>query len=85
MEDFKCIFCFELPKLPRDEKRGIILCPHCKHPAHADEFKDWLRNSTLCSRCDTQIPARFIQNPEIIPTKVYLKAIEAIRKKRRVS
>jgi len=85
MEDFKCIFCFELPKLPKDEKRGIILCPICKHPAHADEFKDWLRNSTLCSRCDSQLPARFVRSPEIIPTKVYLKAIEAIGKKRRIS
>ena len=84
MEDFKCIFCFELPKLPRDEKRGIILCPQCKHPAHADEFKDWLKNSTLCSRCDTQIPASFVQSPEIIPTKVYLKAIEALRKKNNI-
>jgi len=81
IDDFKCIFCFQLPKLPNDEKRGIILCPHCKYPAHADEFKDWLRNSTLCSRCDTPLPAKFIQRPEIIPVKVYLKAIQALRKK----
>ncbi|TFF85653.1 MAG: hypothetical protein EU518_00745, partial [Promethearchaeota archaeon] len=37
IEDFKCIFCFELPQYPQDKGRGIILCPNCKHPAHADE------------------------------------------------
>jgi len=71
-EDFKCIFCFQLPKLPDDESRGIILCPHCKHPAHADEFKDWSRNSNLCSRCDGVIPENYRRNPEVIPTKRYL-------------
>ncbi|MHA2260616.1 MAG: hypothetical protein ACXACO_21820, partial [Promethearchaeota archaeon] len=28
-EDFKCIFCFKLPKFPEDNGRGIILCPNC--------------------------------------------------------
>ncbi|MFX1446135.1 MAG: hypothetical protein ACFFHV_22220, partial [Promethearchaeota archaeon] len=41
LEDFKCIFCFQLPKLPADNHRGIVLCPNCRHPAHADEFKEW--------------------------------------------
>ena len=79
-EDFKCIFCFQLPKLPADEKRGIILCPHCKHPAHIDEFKDWLKKSTLCSRCDRPISTNFIRNAEIIPAIVYLKAMDVLMK-----
>jgi hypothetical protein len=82
-EDFKCIFCFQLPKLPADEKRGIIICPHCRHPAHADEFKSWLKSSTLCSRCDRPISINFIRNIEIIPTNVYIKAMKVIIKKGR--
>lgn len=73
-EDFKCIFCFELPKYPQDKYRGIVLCPNCKHPAHADEFKNWARNSPLCSRCDSEISASFRRNPTIIPVKDYLEA-----------
>ena len=80
-EDFKCIFCFQLPTLPADEKRGIIICPHCRHPAHADEFRNWLKNSRLCSRCDRPISINFIQHVEIIPTVVYLKAMNVIMKK----
>jgi hypothetical protein len=82
-EDFKCIFCFQLPKLPADEKRGIIICPHCRHPAHADEFRNWLKSSTLCSRCDRPISINFIRNMEIIPTSVYIKAMKIIMKKGR--
>lgn len=82
-EDFKCIFCFQLPKLPADEKRGIIICPHCRHPAHADEFRSWLKNSRLCSRCDRPISINFIRNIEIIPTTVYIKAMKIIMKKGR--
>ena len=82
-EDFKCIFCFQLPKLPADAKRGIIICPHCRHPAHADEFKSWLKSSTLCSRCDRPISINFIRNVEIIPTNIYIKAMKVIMKKGR--
>ncbi|MFX1339290.1 MAG: hypothetical protein ACFFDK_11830 [Promethearchaeota archaeon] len=82
-EDFKCIFCFQLPKLPADEKRGIVICPHCGHPAHADEFRSWLKSSRLCSRCDRPFSINFIQNIEIIPTPVYIKAMKIIMKKGR--
>ena len=71
-DDFKCIFCFKLPKLPEDRGRGIILCPRCRYPAHADEFKDWLRTSNLCSRCSTPIPYRYQRTPRIISVKNYL-------------
>ncbi|MBD3194711.1 MAG: hypothetical protein GF317_06635 [Candidatus Lokiarchaeota archaeon] len=81
LEDFKCIFCFQLPSLPEDKGRGIVLCPSCKHPAHADEFRDWTRNSGLCSRCDSPLPASFRRNPRIIPTRLYVKAIKYFKKK----
>jgi len=79
-EDFKCIFCFKLPKLPEDEKRGIVICPSCRHPAHADEFISWTKNSPLCSRCDTQIPKDFRKKPKIIPTSTYVEVIKRYSK-----
>jgi len=81
IEDFKCIFCFELPQYPRDKGRGIILCPNCKHPAHADEFKDWLKSSNLCSRCNAEIPHSFKRNPKIVSVKFYTKVIEYFKKR----
>jgi hypothetical protein len=72
IEDFKCIFCFRLPKLPEDRGRGIIVCPNCRYPSHADEFKDWMRTSNLCSRCSAPIPSGFRRNPRIISVKNYL-------------
>jgi hypothetical protein len=71
-EDFKCIFCFKLPKFPEDKGRGIILCPNCKYPAHADEFKDWLRSSNLCSRCNAPIPNNYRRSPKTLSIKNYL-------------
>ncbi len=83
LEDFKCIFCFNLPKLPADKGRGIVLCPNCKHPAHADEFKDWLKSSVLCSRCDTPIPPRDRRDPKIISVKEYSAVIKEFSKKKK--
>ncbi len=80
LEDFKCIFCFELPA---DESRGIILCPNCKHPAHADEFKDWTKSSPLCSRCDASIPPSFRRNPKIISGREYSKVIGLFKRRKR--
>ena len=71
IEDFKCIFCFKLPEFPKDNGRGIILCPNCRYPAHADEFKDWLRTSGLCSRCNAPIPLSYRRSPKIISVKIY--------------
>jgi hypothetical protein len=70
-EDFKCIFCFKLPKLPEDKNRGVVLCPNCKHPAHADEFKDWMQTSNLCSRCSAPISSNYRRNPKVISVKNY--------------
>lgn len=75
-EDFKCIFCFKLPKFPEDKGRGIILCPNCRYPAHADEFKDWLRTSNLCSRCNAPIPNNYRSNPKTISIKNYLVVLK---------
>jgi len=83
LEDFKCIFCFQLPKLPADNHRGIVLCPNCKHPAHADEFKEWTHDSPLCSRCDASIPPSFRRNPVIISMKQYVDVINEYKKRKR--
>jgi hypothetical protein len=81
VEDFKCIFCFKLPEFPKDKGRGIILCPNCRYPAHADEFKDWLRSSNLCSRCNAPIPTSFRRNPKVISVKNYVMIYRNFLKK----
>ncbi len=83
VDDFKCIFCFNLPKLPGDRGRGIVVCPNCRYPAHADEFKDWMRTSNLCSRCSATIPSSFRRNPRIISVKNYLIIYRHFLKKKR--
>ena len=80
LEDFKCIFCFNLPENPKDKGRGIILCPKCKYPAHADEFKDWLDSSGLCSRCNSPIPSSFKRNPKILSVKNYIFIYKSLLK-----
>ncbi|MFX1572150.1 MAG: hypothetical protein ACFFB0_05335 [Promethearchaeota archaeon] len=82
VEDFKCIFCFHLPKLPEDKGRGIVLCPKCRYPAHADEFKDWMQNSNLCSRCNAIIPSNYRRNPKIISIKNYIIIYKSLLKKK---
>ena len=82
-DDFKCIFCFQLPKLPKDKGRGIILCPKCGFPAHADEFRDWLQSSKLCSRCNATISVSFQRNPKKISVKNYLVVYRDFLKKKK--
>ena len=79
-DDFKCIFCFELPTTS-DGHRGIVVCPNCRYPAHVDEFKNWMRTSNLCSRCDGVIQSSFRRNPKVIPVKEYLRAYKFWKKK----
>jgi len=83
VDDFKCIFCFNLPKLPGDRGRGIVVCPNCRYPAHADEFKDWMRTSNLCSRCSATIPSSFRRNPKIVSVKNYITIYKHFLKKKR--
>lgn len=74
-DDFKCIFCFQLPKVPEDANRGVVLCPNCRYPAHADEFRNWTKNSNLCSRCGHTISSGFRSRPEIISAADYVEVI----------
>ena len=82
LEDFKCIFCFKLPKLPEDRGRGVVVCPKCRYPSHADEFKDWMRTSNLCSRCSAPIPSNFRRNPRVISVKNYMVIYKHFLKKK---
>ena len=82
LEDFKCIFCFKLPKLPEDRGRGVVVCPKCRYPSHADEFKDWMRTSNLCSRCSAPIPPSFRRNPRVISVKNYTVIYKQFLKKK---
>ena len=82
LEDFKCIFCFKLPKLPEDRGRGVVVCPNCRYPSHADEFKDWMRTSNLCSRCSALIPSNFRRNPKIVSVKNYVIIYKHFLKKK---
>ena len=82
IEDFKCIFCFKLPEYPKDNGRGIVLCPNCRYPAHADEFKDWLKTSGLCSRCNAPIPLNYRRKPKVISVKNYAIIYKGLLRKR---
>ena len=81
LEDFKCIFCFKLPKYPEDKGRGVVVCPNCRYPSHADEFKDWMRTSNLCSRCSALIPSNFRRNPSVVSVKNYVIIYKQFLKK----
>jgi hypothetical protein len=80
-DDFKCIFCFHVPKLPQDQRRDIIICPNCHYPAHVEEFISWIQNSPYCSRCESPLPSHYRTNPPRIPTATYLKAMKILLKK----
>jgi len=82
LEDFKCIFCFKLPKHPEDKGRGIVVCPNCRYPSHADEFKDWMGTSNLCSRCSAPIPSSFRRNPKVVSVKNYVIIYKQFLKKK---
>ncbi len=49
-DDFRCIFCYEFPT-----DKPVVICPHCRHPSHADEFQKWLDVANICSRCNKPI------------------------------
>jgi len=82
LEDFKCIFCFKLPKLPEDRGRGVVVCPNCRYPSHADEFLEWSKTSNLCSRCSATIPSSFRRNPRVISIKNYVIIYKQFLKKK---
>jgi hypothetical protein len=82
LDDFKCIFCFKLPKHPEDRGRGVVICPNCRYPSHADEFKDWMQTSNLCSRCSAPIPSNFRRNPRVVSVKNYVVIYKQLLKKK---
>ncbi|MCG3220833.1 MAG: hypothetical protein H7641_05575, partial [Candidatus Heimdallarchaeota archaeon] len=73
-DDLKCIICYL--DFKKSESRKIILCPHCKYPAHADEFFNWFQQSKLCARCNKPISARYVKSPIYrVSTKVYIETV----------
>jgi hypothetical protein len=74
-DDFKCILCYEFPI---EKRRKVVICPHCKHPAHADEFHKWAASSQLCSRCNKQIT---VEKMIRISGEKYNKLLKMFKKK----
>jgi hypothetical protein len=73
-EDLKCIICYM--DFKKSESRKVILCPHCKYPAHADEFFSWFQQSKLCARCNKPISAKYVKSPIYrVSTKVYIETV----------
>jgi hypothetical protein len=74
-DDFRCIFCYEFPT---EANRRVVICPYCKHPAHANEFQKWLAVANICSRCNKPIAnAKMIR----LSGKNYKKIIRMFQKK----
>jgi hypothetical protein len=73
-EEVKCIICFM--DFEKKDTRKIILCPHCKYPAHEDEFRSWYQNSKYCARCNKPISNSYVRNPKYrITTKIYIERV----------
>ncbi|MFX0209675.1 MAG: hypothetical protein ACFFDT_27085 [Candidatus Hodarchaeota archaeon] len=51
-DDFRCIFCYQFPT---ESNRKVVICPHCRYPAHELEFRKWKDVSKFCSRCNKPI------------------------------
>ncbi len=73
-EEMKCIICYM--DFDKRDTRRIILCPHCKYPAHENEFNSWYQTSKLCARCSKPISASYVRNPKYrLSTKIYIEKI----------
>lgn len=73
-EEVKCIICFM--DFKKKETRKVILCPHCKYPAHEDEFRSWYQNSKYCARCNKPISTSYVRNPKYrTTTKIYIEKV----------
>ena len=72
--EMQCIICFM--DFEKRETRKVILCPHCKYPAHEDEFRSWYQNSKYCARCNKPISASYVRNPKYqTTTKIYIERV----------
>jgi membrane protein implicated in regulation of membrane protease activity len=73
-EEMKCIICFM--DFNKKETRKVVLCPHCRYPAHEDEFRSWYASSKLCARCNKSISVSYVRNPKYrITTKIYIERV----------
>ncbi len=73
-DEVKCIICFM--EFEKKETRKVILCPHCKYPAHEDEFRSWYQNSKYCARCNKAISTSYVRNPKYrITAKIYIERV----------
>ena len=68
-DDFRCIFCYELPTKSSDQ---VIICPNCKKPAHFPEYQKWTALSNICSYCNQDVGSRI---PKRINGKIYQQII----------
>lgn len=51
-EDLACTICYDPI---RSNDGTIVLCPHCRFPAHEKELKEWRKESNLCPRCSKAV------------------------------
>ncbi|MFW9779698.1 MAG: hypothetical protein ACFFE8_12660 [Candidatus Heimdallarchaeota archaeon] len=51
-DDFRCIFCYEFPI---EDHKEVVICPHCRYPAHGNEFQKWIAVAGACSRCNKHL------------------------------
>ncbi|MHA1446787.1 MAG: hypothetical protein ACTSSN_08855, partial [Candidatus Heimdallarchaeaceae archaeon] len=73
-EEMQCIICYM--DFDKKDRRRIILCPHCRYPAHEDEFLSWFKTSRLCARCNQTISTRYVNNPKYrINIKLYIEKV----------
>ncbi len=73
-EEMKCIICYM--DFDKSDSRRIILCPHCKYPAHENEFLNWFKKSKLCARCNQPISITYANNPKYrVTVKVYIEKV----------
>ncbi len=72
--ELKCIICY-MDFNKRDTRR-VVLCPHCRYPAHEDEFLNWFKTSKLCARCNKPISTKYIKKPIYrLTTKIYIERV----------
>lgn len=74
-DDFRCIFCYELPTKSSDQ---VVICPNCKKPAHYPEYQKWTAYSNICSYCNQDTGNR---TPKRISGKSYANIIKIALKK----
>jgi hypothetical protein len=73
-EDLKCIICYM--DFKKSDPRRVVLCPHCKYPAHEDEFLNWFKRSKRCARCNKPISTRYVKKPAYrVVTKIYIERV----------